>query len=182
MQGRYCLVVPVSCTLRLPHVKCTQCSALRGVKSAEGSWAVEKAEGLVLSWGTEFAGKKTSWVVLVPSVFKKRMEKSIGLTSKDTIERDEVTWSLTHGAGDTGCSRGGRSRNQEREKTGEEGTFCQVKLPPVWGIFMPLILLHPHPPNQKEPQHQSTCSSSCTYQTHIGKLGGNLIFLKSAFS
>lgn len=81
------------CT-QLPHseaascpmdMKCTQCPALCGVKSAEGLWAVEKDEGLVLSWGTEFAGKEVLSYFHAINVRKKDKEKSIALTGRDTI-------------------------------------------------------------------------------------------------
>lgn len=58
-------------------IKCTQCSALRGVKSAEGSWAVEKGECLVLSWGTEFAGKKSPELFWCHQYSKKGWRKAL---------------------------------------------------------------------------------------------------------
>lgn len=68
-----------------------------------------------------------------------------------------INVSMTDGA-TTSCSREGRSRShgevsgrQEGEKPGEEGIFCQTKLPSAGGIFMPLMSLHPQPLNQKTP-------------------------------
>lgn len=64
----------------------TQCSALYGVKSAEGSWAVEEDEGLGLSWGTEFflKKKKKIWGILVPFMFKKKKERKVLLSLVET--------------------------------------------------------------------------------------------------
>lgn len=60
-------------------MKCSQCCTLCGVKSAEGSWAVEMDEGFILSWGPEFTGKKPC-VILVPSIFKKGTKSKVLLS------------------------------------------------------------------------------------------------------